>query len=369
MSLQILFLFGFFQGVILALALMAKSKKSKANRILAILILLLSIQLGLTSESKGIVANYPDLRGLAWTLPYLFAPLTFLYVRSLLVSSPMKWKHLLHLAPFFIAILGLSPYFSLSAIEKIEFDITASSYFFTFAIAYEAIRIVQIIVYAILTISLIKRFKSAAQREISTIQLNWIYQFTYTSLASWVIASLGIVAFFVNLDLPINPFNLVYLLCLIFIYVLGFKILSNPVVFGYYLGSSNATTDSSARYSKSGFKGSDEDKYLKSLDELMTRKQPYLEPEITIAEIAEMLNISKHHFSQLINEKLNKNFFDFVNSYRIEHAKTMLCDPGNNHLKILAIAYDSGFNSKSTFNSLFKKYTGMTPSKYRSDFS
>ena len=97
----------------------------------------------------------------------------------------------------------------------------------------------------------------------------------------------------------------------------------------------------------------------------MRDQKPYLNPELTIVDLSVQLQVSKHHLTQVINNKVGKNFFNFINDYRIEAVKQKLKDPNMKHLTLLAIALDSGFNSKSSFNSLFKQYTGMTPTEWR----
>jgi AraC-like DNA-binding protein len=97
----------------------------------------------------------------------------------------------------------------------------------------------------------------------------------------------------------------------------------------------------------------------------MEREQPFTDGELTIQKLAEMLSIPAPHLSQTINERLGKSFPDFINSYRVDQAKKKLLDPSLKHLSILGIAEEVGFNSKSSFNSVFKKHTGMTPSEFR----
>ncbi|MBP6829030.1 MAG: AraC family transcriptional regulator, partial [Saprospiraceae bacterium] len=82
--------------------------------------------------------------------------------------------------------------------------------------------------------------------------------------------------------------------------------------------------------------------------------------------LAALVGTNRHNLSQAINERLQKNFYDYLNEYRVRAARAHLADPGNDHLKIAAIAYDAGFNSLSTFNDVFKKLTGHTPSAFRS---
>jgi len=118
-------------------------------------------------------------------------------------------------------------------------------------------------------------------------------------------------------------------------------------------------------YKKSGLNKEEAHMILSNLESLMVSDQPYLDSELSLGKLSLKLNISKHKLSQVINEYLGKNFFDFVNDYRIKNAKRLLADPNNNHFKIITLAFDSGFNSKSTFYKLFKKVEGITPLEYQ----
>ena len=93
--------------------------------------------------------------------------------------------------------------------------------------------------------------------------------------------------------------------------------------------------------------------------------KPYTQPHLTLSEVAEQLSIPSRHLSYTINRYFNKNFFDIISDHRINEAKRMLKDPNNKKKSILEICYDVGFNSKASFNSLFKKKTGLTPSQFR----
>ena len=105
-------------------------------------------------------------------------------------------------------------------------------------------------------------------------------------------------------------------------------------------------------------------KQQKELIDYMQSEKPFLRTKLSINDLAEDLGIPSHHLSQVINERLNQNFYDFINSYRIEELKVKLKDPHNKHLTMLGIAFDCGFNSKASFNRIFKKHTGQTPSEY-----
>ncbi len=104
---------------------------------------------------------------------------------------------------------------------------------------------------------------------------------------------------------------------------------------------------------------------MKSLKKYMEEEKPYRNPGLSLKEVAQAIDLSPHYLSQLINSYFNMNFYAFINGYRIEEAKHLLTDPERDDDNIITIAYDSGFNAKTTFNSVFKKYTGLTPTQYR----
>jgi AraC-like DNA-binding protein len=101
---------------------------------------------------------------------------------------------------------------------------------------------------------------------------------------------------------------------------------------------------------------------------LMNKKKYYLNPELSLSQLAEELGIYKHYLTQVLNDELHLNFYDFVNNYRVEEIKELMKNPKYNHFTIFAIALEAGFNSKSAFNRIFKKATGLTPSQYKRQY-
>jgi AraC-like DNA-binding protein len=97
----------------------------------------------------------------------------------------------------------------------------------------------------------------------------------------------------------------------------------------------------------------------------MAVNKPYLDAELTLTELAKRLGVTRSQLSQLINEGTGDNFYDFVNKYRVEQVKALMIDPTMKHYNMLGLALESGFKSKSTFNLIFKRFTGLTPSEYR----
>jgi AraC-like DNA-binding protein len=128
---------------------------------------------------------------------------------------------------------------------------------------------------------------------------------------------------------------------------------------------SSETNGEKPKYEKHKISKEDSDSYLIKLQEFMDKEKPYLDPDITIIELSEKTSIPMRYLSQVINDLLNQNFYDFINSYRIKESIKYLTNPAQNKMTILEILYAAGFNSKSTFYKVFRDYTGLTPTEYR----
>ena len=105
--------------------------------------------------------------------------------------------------------------------------------------------------------------------------------------------------------------------------------------------------------------------YVEKLKNYMNAEKPFLNPDLNLPQLSKDLDIPSHHLSQVINKNIGLNFFDFINRYRIDEIKAKIADSGYNNLSLLGIAFESGFNSKSAFNRVFKNLTGETPSQYK----
>jgi AraC-like DNA-binding protein len=118
------------------------------------------------------------------------------------------------------------------------------------------------------------------------------------------------------------------------------------------------------KYAKSGLSHEDLRKYASAMDQLMADRRLYLNPELSLAEVSEALQIPRHHLTQALNTEMGKNFYTYINELRVKEFMDMVVNPKKKEYTFLAIAYECGFNSKSTFNSVFKKITSFTPSEY-----
>ena len=124
-------------------------------------------------------------------------------------------------------------------------------------------------------------------------------------------------------------------------------------------------TSERQKYEKNPLLNENKKIFVNKIQEYMENKKPYLNPTLSLPDLAKQVNISPFVLSQILNQVLNQNFYDFVNNYRIEESKRLLANPKENGKTILEILYMCGFNSKSVFNSFFRKNTGMTPTEFR----
>lgn len=188
---------------------------------------------------------------------------------------------------------------------------------------------------------------------------------------SFVSVLMGLLSDYFNFISFEDGDNLMYITLTVIIYFLGYYgIKQKPIVSNDNPISQIETTPTQKpKYATSSLKDIEKEKLIEQLTNSMENEKPYLNENLTLKELADKLEISPNNLSQIINEKFNKNFYEFINEYRINKVKSMLADPKNSHYSMLGIAFECGFNSKSTFNSVFKQFTGKTPTEFKkSDF-
>ena len=119
------------------------------------------------------------------------------------------------------------------------------------------------------------------------------------------------------------------------------------------------------KYEKSALTPELEEATLRKLTEVMVSEKPFLDSACSLPGLAGRLGVSPHHLSQVLNDRLNQNFFEMLAGYRVDEARRLLSDPALTHLKLEEIGERVGYSSKSAFNGAFKKLTGQTPSEFR----
>jgi AraC-like DNA-binding protein len=151
-----------------------------------------------------------------------------------------------------------------------------------------------------------------------------------------------------------------YSVLLLLTYILGFYGLKQKVIF-----EKNGSQNGTEKYKRSRLQENYKQKVKQKLIDLFESEKPYLDSELNIGKVAEKLKVSRHELTEVLNTVLHKNFYQFVNEYRVEAVKKMLSNPRRKNISIEAIGFDCGFNSKSAFFSVFKGISGMTPAQFK----
>ncbi|SHM44292.1 transcriptional regulator, AraC family [Cyclobacterium lianum] len=130
-----------------------------------------------------------------------------------------------------------------------------------------------------------------------------------------------------------------------------------------------APAATSSRRNSAELSESEADQSLQKLADFMAAESPFLDPSLSLRSLAGQLEMHPNQLSWLLNEKQGKNFNAYINAFRVEHFKKLLADPQNAYISLIGLAYESGFNSKTVFNTVFRKETGMTPREFQKSSS
>jgi AraC-like DNA-binding protein len=361
--LAVLNLLGVAQAFLMAIALLNMKRGNRfANRILGALVITIAIVVG---GSVLLTTNYvfvfPHLSRLHHPFVFLAGPLLFLYIKALTSDKQkLSKKELWHFVPFALFLLYLIPYYFQSGWVKLNILISeyyeeSLGWWYYFR---SALFIIQFLAYLILITTTLFRYSRSSDRN-STRGKHILFQvrfFVISSIVLWI----GVVLRY-TLDQSGSTNLLVPFGASVLIYAMGYLQLSKPEM---VMGSGDAAPPVK-KYEKSTLLPAWSDRYLDKLLQVMENEKPFLDGDLTLQKLAERLSIPAQHLSQVINERLDQTFSDFINAYRVEEAKKRLLDPKTQHYTVLAIAEEVGFSSKSSFNAVFKKHTNTTPSEFR----
>ncbi|MFZ0455771.1 MAG: helix-turn-helix domain-containing protein [Ignavibacteriaceae bacterium] len=341
-----------------------KQKKGLSNKILALFLF-----------TKALcISNFISFRLFPYTLEYfphafwfgssftvLWGPGVYFYTRSLVnIDFKFKKKDFVHLIPFAAHFIYLLFAFHLYNAETKRHLILDQAVFSPIAVQIIT-GLIHLIIFSYLIASLlvILKYRSNIKNSFSSIKeinLSWMIFVLAGFSIKW---SADVWMYFNGISGLSQEIPLIVsrLLLFLFINIVIYKGLKQPEIFS---GIIEAKPVKRPFLSKSL-----EEKYLQKLSSFMEEKKPFLNPDVTLMDIAEQVKIPYRSLSEVINNSLNKNFYDFINNYRINESKKLLIEKSNRFKTILEVLYEVGYNSKSSFNNAFKKDTGMTPTEFK----
>jgi AraC-like DNA-binding protein len=378
MSLQInifLLLFGGVQGVLFSLFLIRKKLFSTTYIFLLLYLGVMLLQITLKVMSKiWLMSNWTVLYNFSHYLPLLYGPLIYLFVKHLLQKRLFSMNDILHFFPAAIVFTAL--YFAATNLLPNSLGFVIFNPFIRLFILGASI-----ITYHILAYSLWKKHRETLQHfysDTTALQMNWVKQFVILSATVSTVVATALFLLYINYPNG-HQYRYGFVVLSICIYWFSYTALTKPAVFSVIMGNAEPKENAeftlpvlkvyrpNVKYANSILNNEDAGAIINGLEKLMQEKKLYLQPGVTINQIADALKCSRHHLSQVLNDNLQKSYYDYINGLRIEEAKRLLNEPQSEQLKIASIAYDAGFNSLSTFNDVFKKFTGKTPSDYRKE--
>jgi AraC-like DNA-binding protein len=350
----------FFAGLLVA----TKKPYIVANRLMSAWLFMICIELVFALINSKVLEMY--------SFPFItftYGPLLFLYVKFMTrPDRKFNWLVLLHFIPF-LAFFAASVIFrSVHFVRDLRGFFKPDPYI-SLRIIYGTCFFLSITVYSILSFIEIKRHQDNLKNFVSytsgIITLNWLkiisISFYVAYFIFFILGGLNMIGNFI----PFDPYFIIFGFIALFSFVFSFYGIKQPEIFGQLVKSNGNNRRDPEKYTKSGLKNKQAEDYLNKLISYVEKNKPYLERDLTIHELSAMAGIQRHHITQILNENHKRNFFTFINEYRVKEVIERFSDPRYNNYTILAIAYDSGFNSKTTFNSIFKNITGLTPSQYR----
>ncbi len=321
------------QGIFLSLVLALKD--SKTQTILASLIFLFSVCLFYyTGYWANILYKLPRLFGLATGLTYLFGPLLYFYIKSGKKTIYYSPKHFIPFAVYTVYFI-LQAYFIYPRWRWLDSTQTLAQNG-------------HLIFYIFLIYNHIQKAKEQpAKLQLWRTQLLIAYSgYALSFLIYYILVWMG--------WLKVEYDYIISLAAAVFIYFVGYRGFANPEMLGEY---------DRYRYEKSSLSDYAAKSILKKIKEYFEKEKAYRNSELRLGEVATQTGLSTHQISQVLNEFAGVTFSDFVNRYRLQEAKSLLAN--NADLKIIEVAFDCGFNNKTSFNNVFKRHEGMSPSAFR----
>lgn len=353
------YLTGIILSCFLALLLLLKKDKATADWVLCIWMLIMALHQGSNYlDVSKISYTYPHLLGIGFALPLLHGLMLHFYVLVLLGKRKLTWVYvLIHFVPFVVLTALAIPFYQLPAAGKIQVFLHQGAGYEWYMLTQLCLIVVSGFVYVLWSFRLIQSSQNNPSQKPDALKSQHLQWLKYLSLG---LAGIWVLVLFFDDQVIFG--GVTTLVCLIGI--LGIN--QVPVFVGNFTPDPLATLpmNSLPRYAKSGLSTSQSDALFDQLTQLMQKQEVYKNNELNLGQLAELLGVHPNYLSQVINEKLGKNFYSYINELRVGAFIQLASDPDKQHYSLLALAFECGFNSKSTFNKYFKMATGETPSEF-----
>ena len=355
-----------------------RSRNVLSNRLIAAYLIIYALDSGTFISSQLISVRYPGWGLFLNSFLFFGPPLLYLYVCSVCYEDMrIKRKDLFHAIPFVLALVLLIPRFYMQSHEDKIAVLSGEDEILPEMILVYLLLHLQIVGYLIASFRVVFRSKRVLLENYASGSINhfnWLLSLLTIMSMEVVVSSFKNLFMLNGLDREYDmTLTMTGSVALVFICWLVLQALRSPEIYGKVYYKETPVRDflhenPKAKSKKGGGEiqmSSEDERRIAALMLHMENQEPFLNASLSIYDLARNLNVPVKELSVLINHHLKKHFFDFVNGYRIEKAKEMLKDPKKVDMTVLEILYEVGFNSKSSFNTAFKKETQMTPTQFR----
>lgn len=360
-----------FSGVVissfLSIVLIGKKRKTQADWILFCWLMTVVINLILYNfQENNTIIYYPLIIGWIFPIPLLYWPYLYLYITALTSKNKLQKKYLLHFLPFILSVLMFFSFYIMPSQTKIEiFKKKGTGYELEMNANLIAVYL-SAIIYTIVSIRKLNSYSKEIKKKFSSIKKINLYWIQYLIL--------GMTIIFFIIIFRYDP--LIYYAVTAFIIFIGYFGIKQAGIFSHNNFELNHSyiehlvfNPETIKYEKSTLLEESALKIQKELNSMMSSKKVFKNPELTLDDLAIKLNVQPNHLSQVINSLENKTFYEYINHFRIEEFCSLINNSDNQKFTLLAIAFECGFNSKSSFNRNFKNTKGLTPSEYLKQIS
>jgi AraC-like DNA-binding protein len=375
---NVLMLIAAAQGGLIGLIIVQKHSALYANRFLALMMFAISaVLIHMVLDDLELYRSMRLLFPVLLSLTLAVTPLHFLYAKFLMDRSlRFRWRDWVHFIPCGVfLIIGFASLTGFSRGLNYFVEQQPNEPYPLFFLLFNWGIIVQGLSYVVVILYRIHSYEHEIKEVYSSIEnrrLRWLRNITLLAATAW--CSFTVEQAFLSFHVNVSDFMISSIFIAVYVFTLGYlgmlkaevlEASSPEAEIALNRETAEPVAADALKYGKSGLTAAAASQYKEMLMQVMEQDKPYRQSDLTLSQLAKRINVSPHNLSEVINSQMGKTFYDLINAYRIRDVMQALADPSQKHLKILAIAFDAGFNSKASFNTIFKQLTRDTPSAFR----
>ncbi|MBR8536074.1 helix-turn-helix domain-containing protein [Carboxylicivirga sediminis] len=340
-----------------------------ANKVLGLLAFSWALTVfGFMIQSPDFFSRYPHLYASLDVFALLFYPLMYIYLRTYLYDDTRTWKkNLVHLIPGLLYVVVFIPFFIQSSESKVQMILERSfpQWYISLQLFFNLLIVVQGIFYSILSLRKLHHFQYFRRVRLTRYQLGslkWLKLFISLNILLWLCGTSGIIMEVLQVNIKIDLFAVFYLGLTILTIFLGVFTIKRPEFFAEEEDILKYITNKPVQqaFKEENTNRNDKELILNYFEE----DKPYLKSDLKMQDLVNSTGLSYKRISEVFNVEFQKTFFDIVNEYRMRTAIELINSGYHRQHTLQHLAEQAGFNSKTTFNRIFKKQIGKTPTEY-----